>query len=774
MHSYHRLLLIVPLLLLPSACVSATAGAPPVRESAAPAPDASTKAGADNGTPPEAPSRLRIPIRPSAPDSTFDHIQRACKAARSLGNQRAGLARLAAQNGVSNALAATPPPPAPLKDSLKRAQDDLTTARDAEIRAQEDARSRAVHPAATAIPAVRTPPPAAEPPPLAAFVRSYGAFLDQVAGIQKRCDSVRGDLKKAAIADVDYLASLTNEDVRALESQQKAFAESVSFSRADIVPSSLSQLLENEPNSAAGSAATSQTPGLGSLESVILQGLADFVVTRAKAEAVKWVQERLSTELCKEPMGAKLSRTCLAFKELSPDLSLQAMGSYLQAAALSDLEGLPEALLAGSKDRADIAAALHLGIMVSREVYAGQSPLEVLRSVQHVMCATAPDAKSFGGIAQAACRASILVDAIVRQRRDGGNVSTQAPDDVGMLAATALRATMKALGAAGTPLADLDAERFDAMAAETQALVAEVESIEKDLQALLKDAKGGKVPATARLAVTSRAVSAFVRAARTTVCLTKGVTCNDAAVTDPALTALAGVESAAEFASALFAHDAAGLGLAVQAALKLLPKTDDAGVAMLRKMLPLLVELASAKKSADVATALEAAAAPVGSYTAKYDRTSIAINGFLGVSAGPEITPTGKWSGTGALYAPIGLHMTTPLGSGHAWFHGGLFVSVIDLGALTATRLATELGTDDGKSPTVETTANIGFAQIFSPGLFVTLGVGQSPIVVGGGAAVTPSLRKAITLENGVSKTDELPAVRVQGFVALDLTLLPF
>lgn len=57
------------------------------------------------------------------------------------------------------------------------------------------------------------------------------------------------------------------------------------------------------------------------------------------------------------------------------------------------------------------------------------------------------------------------------------------------------------------------------------------------------------------------------------------------------------------------------------------------------------------------------------------------------------------------------------------------------------------------------------------------MGVAKLPIVLGIGASLTPSLRSRVVVDNATSLTvskEDLPALRFHGFIALDLTLLPF
>ena len=216
---------------------------------------------------------------------------------------------------------------------------------------------------------------------------------------------------------------------------------------------------------------------------------------------------------------------------------------------------------------------------------------------------------------------------------------------------------------------------------------------------------------------------------------------------------------------------------------------------MLRKYLPLLVEVANAKSSADVNAALQAAF-PAGGYRRKYVQGSVAINGFLGAYGGGTISNSldannnlawGQASGEFAMFAPIGVHATAPVGKTkkRPWHLGGL-VSVIDLGAITTSKWVSqeinpEETTDNGTSQTkVGEPAVFNIAGLVSPGAFFTVGIANSPFVFGVGASINPFAQKrTVTGRDSVGdieSVDEkfLPAIRFGVFLAVDITFVSF
>jgi hypothetical protein len=505
---------------------------------------------------------------------------------------------------------------------------------------------------------------------------------------------------------------------------------------------------------------------LGSLQSQVVDGLAEFVVTRAKAEASLYAQDVLAKQLCTTETRKYLANTCVALEKLDTRLSLQAVGTYLQTAAFRDVQALPEALILAKAgpDRSPSQQAMALGLAFYRNAFAGRQPLEVAWSMREAACPQRNGGRLWlGSLDGAACIAADIVTAIER-RGAGAKIN----DDLMKTILSDLRILLKQDLGKDFELIDSQIERT---AKELDALVPEVLAVERAAQELVTSstsASGEQKASTmiaARLALTSQALAAFARGARLVGCVEDAAKCDS----EPGLSDLDAAVETADFASKFFSDDAAG---AATAALALLRRSDIALPPAIEKTLPLVVEIASAKSSQDVASALEVAAAPAGSYKAKYERREIAVNAFLGGSVAGEVLPNTNAVGVAGLFAPVGVHATLPLSS---MFHGGVFVSVVDLGALTETRLTT---TNDVASKT-----NVGFAQVFSPGMFLTLGMFGSPFVLGAGAAVTPQLRSKNLLDaqgnqipdaqGNPSTGSDVASVRVGGFLAFDLTILP-
>ena len=494
---------------------------------------------------------------------------------------------------------------------------------------------------------------------------------------------------------------------------------------------------------------------LGSLESALIQGLADFVVTRAKAESIEYLRKKLKEDLCgdKSEAAAYLPSTCAALGSLDDKLSLQATGAYLQAATTRDVRRMPEAVLRGihAPSRSVQQQAWLLGLAFYREALAGRQPLEIAWSVRRSACPGLNGGKTWlGSLDVRACLAAELVTAIERVADTSAPASKYSRDAISSEFSELVKQDF-----IGKPV--LDPTELATLMDRLGDLAQAVQAVERDATSI---AKSGKVvPAAERLAVTSRALTALIEAARLSACLAS--TRPDGAPPQGSACGEGGLEAAeeiAEIASADFANDTAAM---IARAAGLLKGVSYPMPPTLQRALPVLAEMANAKTSKDVASTLEAATAPVGSYASKYERSVIAINAMLGVSGGSEWDGANSAAGTLGGFAPVGIHATVPLKPDV--FHAGLLVSILDIGALTQARLS---GSDS-----ISQAPNVGVAQVFSPGLFATLGLFGSPFVLGLGGEITPALRTQ-TEANGSNR--DVPSLRLGGFLALDVPLFPF
>lgn len=160
---------------------------------------------------------------------------------------------------------------------------------------------------------------------------------------------------------------------------------------------------------------------------------------------------------------------------------------------------------------------------------------------------------------------------------------------------------------------------------------------------------------------------------------------------------------------------------------------------------------AQAESSDEFAKTLESFAAPVRSYRTKRASKGIyfVVNGYLGAGGGSENANGGRSRYIGVA-APVGLEFGWGNRGKDQWSIG-LMGQLIDVGTLASYRL--EASEED-----LESEPDVGFAQVFSPGGYVVLGIPHVPLTLGFGGNVAPRLRK-------VSETNERRNASRLGFI---------
>jgi hypothetical protein len=178
------------------------------------------------------------------------------------------------------------------------------------------------------------------------------------------------------------------------------------------------------------------------------------------------------------------------------------------------------------------------------------------------------------------------------------------------------------------------------------------------------------------------------------------------------------------------------------------------------KYLPLMVSLAGARTSTDIKLALESAAAPIGSWALKRERSLWSITGWVGAQGAVEFGPVPSGVGLGPT-GILGLEWTTPRNDG--WDAGVMF-SVVDLGQLVYPRLSATEGIRENSKPSV--------IQVLSPGVYGRLGYPDTPFTLGAGFSLAPRLRCAIDDVGGCKPNSGINALRFGLLVAVDVTIL--
>jgi hypothetical protein len=153
-----------------------------------------------------------------------------------------------------------------------------------------------------------------------------------------------------------------------------------------------------------------------------------------------------------------------------------------------------------------------------------------------------------------------------------------------------------------------------------------------------------------------------------------------------------------------------------------------------------------------VAKAIETAALPVGSSRIKRESPfNVSVNAYTGLFIGRESikgVKDDKGFNSYGVTAPVGIsisrgHSIMFIGTGQeGWKKGkmgwstSLFISLIDIGALTAYRFEND---ETAEVPTIQ------LKNIVSPGAFISLGIPKTPLSFNIGAQMGPNLRKITT-----------------------------
>jgi hypothetical protein len=174
---------------------------------------------------------------------------------------------------------------------------------------------------------------------------------------------------------------------------------------------------------------------------------------------------------------------------------------------------------------------------------------------------------------------------------------------------------------------------------------------------------------------------------------------------------------------------------------------------LLAKYGSFMANVASAKTPNEVATAIEAAALPVGSSRVKRETLfNVAVNAYVGPFVAYEkiqgVDSGGKINSYG-ITAPIGVSISK--GYSILFFNSkkhrsssSIFFSLIDLGAITSFRFTND---STEKVPTIE------LKDIISPGIFFSHGFGKTPLSLNIGFQAGPLLRRVNLEENEYSKS---------------------
>jgi hypothetical protein len=507
-------------------------------------------------------------------------------------------------------------------------------------------------------------------------------------------------------------------------------------------------------------------------QDAVLRGLADFIVARAKAEAMAFLIDRLANGLCKVGEAKELLPTSCAL--IGDGKDAIAWGT-LKAAFETDMQRFPERALVCAANRGgapiEVQRLLYLTAQGGRLIHSGEDPLHILAGLKKASLSKEDCAKD-----PLACGLHVVGHTVqLLMPRESGGKPEPDPENVDRFVRIAARRWWDEMTRLGFVSGDLPGQ-FAKLELQLQLVHAQVRSIAQVLEDLAQASSGDQKPdrlaAVARLARTAIQLTEMARTLAKDWLVPRLEEADRAKFAELDTKAAKALKVAGDALDAYdkIAHrEYAHVYVAVALAWTALSFTS-AGKKLdreIRKYMPFIAEVAAAKTADDVKRAIETAAAPVGAALAKRGtgHRTIAINAFAGGIVGGERSfQLGKkthdaWHG--GLFVPVGVDVSWGLGDS---FSLGGFLSVLDLGAIANFRWG-----DDAATDTIENAPQIGLKQVVSPGAYFVLGFDR--VAFGVGASMAPELRK-VTMGNAV--IEHASTVRVGAFLAIDVTMFQF
>lgn len=514
---------------------------------------------------------------------------------------------------------------------------------------------------------------------------------------------------------------------------------------------------------------TSATPL--ALQDTILRSLSEFISSRLRAELAFALENRLLTKLCNASEAKHLlPATCdlLALRKDKND-GFQAWG-LIKASFEADLDELPanvtDILLSEARFSSSYATDARSMLTLAIDLFAKAARGEDITAALIALREDVPKAEVLDCKTNKTAGCVVILVSTAAQAMSHA-LSTPLANDAGfdLYAKVVLANMIKLEPRVGEmlPLAKLS-ERLEAF----RKLRLELERLSKLVSDASADAK--------KITEAMRSISEVVRYAAELWYepTASQIVCNNE-VTPGCLKWIAGrLDKAADLAEHVRVRNYAA---ALVDAMAIAREFDAKVPAWLTTHVSFAAELASAKTAEDAKEVIESAALPVGYYEAKRvdDAFSVTLTALPGVSGGGEWLLDGDLD-AGSTAAPQ-LGFFAPVGVDFTWGFGvysfGAFLSIIDVGALVNFRLDTaDIEDSDGNAAaSVDPEPKVGFAQVVSPGAYITHGIYKTPLVVGVGVAMTPGLRKLEDLQEGSGFN--ATAMRASAFLSVDVSILP-
>jgi hypothetical protein len=539
------------------------------------------------------------------------------------------------------------------------------------------------------------------------------------------------------------------------------------------------------PKPDAGPGIASGAAGLGGLAALpiqtrIIEGAADFFVTRAKDEMVYAFLHHIDeSSTLKDALDAFVPSFMGVVRKLDATTPRNLV-PVLRAAAIRDFEALPERVTdfnvypvalqrQMNETNKDLIQGARLGVILTRRMRDGLPPITIAAQLADIEEAS---------LSNRDVRAAIIAVGVLagEYQATRGKIQQQLADPVNSAAylATVVKKISEQPGFDPTWAPKLPASRLPTQAeveARMKALndyyvarrnqivnvVATLTEIQKTVERFRDDLTKPTAPKADTYLAATRLAGQLLRSADP---LLYDKTSAGLGAARSRITAY--VELTVELQEAIAERDYTRAWTAVSPyispALGNNGVFDDASKRTYRVM-TLATALATASDAEAVTAAIEAAAAPVGSYRAKRvgdagtHPRSFTLNGYVGVAGGAEWTTNrGRAAMQGGMSLPVGLEWTIgglnfPNGKPdqNLWpiparyiRSMGFFVPLVDLGNVANFRIS--------DNENVEEVPEIGFSQIFAPGVFLTLGISEkAPFTLGFGGQYAPALRQRVS-----------------------------
>lgn len=652
-----------------------------------------------------------------------------------------------------------------------------------------------------------------------------------------------------ALAQVSQVEKKARQQLVALLEQAKPYPDAAALEAAKgTLADSANAFIHSAQIEAPGKSSSALSlSSLGALGRTAFEGLAEFLVDRAKEEALAYVQEQLVERICDEDADPRvfIPITCDTLLSINSTLSVAAIGASLHASIVKDLELLPDrTLVLAWMQVPDVAYAGTLVRVLTplvRQARARTNPVGFtagLHASPALDCERLAAPGHESGDQKCADTmvvmrlASMLTYALV------SNSSTLAKQSdthyLSLAVAFTLEQRFAKLPSEAQQriLAELGWAQFQIPATNLAGLndsVAQLEPLVVDLERTIAE-RAEAVPDSGPILDTE--MYGFAAAAAQQLALAGhdalgllgllGLlgSANPSRSEGPELAGagtkqhhqqwmleleaqLGHANDYLELAQAYADEDWADAAIGtIQLTLALIDDYEPGKssefaerLSGVRRYIPLFIELANANSSDEVNLALQAAF-PAGGYKRKYRQAAVSINGLLGIYGGGtlsnELNANNQlaWPQLGgefAMFAPIGVHTTAPVGVGRKrpWYLGAL-VSVVDLGAITTSKWLAQQTNDPVDTSNGTRQSEIGepaafnLAGLLSPGAYFTVGIANSPFVLGAGASLNPFAQKrTITGRDSVGDIESLdktllPTLRFGAFFAVDITFVSF